>query len=159
MSNRKWTSAADLDLLLYGKVLYTDSSVPNIRKLASVGPQEKCDRNFFVTNLSMSKIILSCVKQEVDIQSDLKLCYTIQIFILILCAKNQESWPAVVPEKNVTEFFCDQFVLWPNYSKLQSNRKWTCSRFETVLHNTVLHTDTLSVPSIRKLACVVPENL
>ena len=27
--------------------------------------------------------------------------------------------------------------------QVQSNRKWTCGRFETVFHDTVLHTDAL----------------
>ena len=56
---------------------------------------------------------------------------------------NIKKLASVFPEKNVTKI-----ILWANLPmstifKVASNRKWTCRRFKTALHDTVLHTDAL----------------
>jgi len=96
------------------------------------GSWEKCDDNFFDI-----KNIVSSVKQEVDMQNISKLSYTIQFSILMLCAKYQEAGLCGSWEK------CDKNVFDIKNIVSSSSRKWTCGRFETVIHDTVLHTDDL----------------
>ena len=60
----------------------------------------------------------------------------------MLYAKYQEAGLCSSQEK------CDRNYRWANFPmskifKVSSNRKWTCCRSKTALHDTVLHTDAL----------------
>ena len=86
--------------------------------------------------------IQSCVKQEVDMPQ-IQNCVTRYSSPYWCSVPNIRKLACVVPEKKVTEI-----ILWANLPmstilKVVSNRKWTCRRFKTALHDTVLHTDAL----------------
>ena len=65
--------------------------------------------------------------------TDMKLSYTIQFSILMLCAR---MWQKLFCHANTRRFRVQQEVK-------ESNRKWTGGRLKTVLHLTVVHTDAL----------------
>ena len=85
--------------------------------------------------------IQSRFKQEVDMPQ-IQNCITQYSSPYWCSVPNNRKLACVVPEKNVTEI-----ILWANlpFHNIQScvNRKWTCRRFKTALHDTVLHTDAL----------------
>ena len=81
-------------------------SVPNIRKLASVVPEKKCDRNYLVSKFAYVHNIQSCVKQEVDMPH-IQNCVTRYSSPYWCSVPNIRKLACVVPEKNVPEIFCD----------------------------------------------------
>ena len=86
--------------------------------------------------------IQSRVKQEVDMQQ-IQNCVTWYSSPYWCSVPNIRKLASVVPEINVTEI-----ILWANLPmstifKVASNRKWTCRRFKTALHDTILNTDAL----------------
>ena len=82
------------------------------------------------------------VKQKVDMPQIQK-CITRYRSPNWCSVPNIRKLASVVPEKNVTEI-----ILWANLPmstilKVASHRKWTCGRFKTALHETVVHIDAL----------------
>ena len=70
------------------------------------GSREKCDRNYLESKFAYVHNIQNHVKQEVDMPQ-IKKCVT-QYSSLYWCSvPNIRKLASVVPEKNVTEIFCD----------------------------------------------------
>ena len=70
------------------------------------GSREKCDRNYLVSKLAYVHNIQSPVKQEVDMPQIQK-CFTQYSSPYWCSVPNIRKLASVVPEKNVTEMFCD----------------------------------------------------
>ena len=68
--------------------------------------REKCDRNYLVIKFAYVHNIQSCVKQEVDMPQIQK-CVTRYSSPYWCSVPNITKLASVVPEKNVTEIFCD----------------------------------------------------
>ena len=75
--------------------------------------------------------------------ADSKLRYTIQFSILMLCAKYQEAGLCGSREKCDRNYLVSKVAYVHNIQSRVKNRKWTCCRFKTALHDTVLHTDAM----------------
>ena len=70
------------------------------------GSREKCDRNYLVSKFAYVHNIQSRVKQEVDMPQIQK-CVTRYSSPYWCSVPNIRKLASVVPEKNVTESFCD----------------------------------------------------
>ena len=80
-------------------------SVPNIRKLASVVPEKNVTEIILLANL-LTSTIFSRVKQEVDMPQ-IQNCVTRYSSPYWCSVPNIRKLACVVPQKNVTEIFCD----------------------------------------------------
>ena len=78
----------------------------------------------------------SRVKQVVDMLQIQK-CVTRNSSPYWCSVPNIRKLASVVPEKNVTEIFLWAYLPMSTIFKVASNRKWTCGRFKTALHDTV----------------------
>ena len=70
------------------------------------GSREKCDRNYLVSKFSYVHNIQSSVKQEVDMPQ-IQNCVTLYSSPYWCSVPNIKKLACVVPEKNMTEIFCD----------------------------------------------------
>ena len=70
------------------------------------GSREKCDRNYLVSKFAYVHNIQSRVKQEVDIPQ-IQNCVTRYSSPYRCSVPSMRKLACVVPEKNVTEIFCD----------------------------------------------------
>ena len=70
------------------------------------GSREKCDNNYLVSKFAYVHNIQSRVKQEVDMQQIQK-CVTQYSSPYLSSVQNIRKLVCVVPEKSVTELFCD----------------------------------------------------